>query len=641
MYAEVNVIAYRGASRRTFTYLIGESVGVRIGGLVEIRFGNKASIGIVHKITNLPPPKKIKLQNIKSVLDISPLPKHLLVLGEWIIDYYVATPASVWQLMIPRNPTTKPSKQFANPSHEIKDLVRLTPAQSKAYSKILNSTKPVLLQGAMGSGKTEIYFHLIDAMLRVGKSAILLMPEIFLTNQMIERAQRHFADKLVVTHSGLTPAERRAAWVRCSNSSQSSPLVILGARSALFMPVNNLGTIIVDECHEQSYKQDSSPRYQSEMVAAKLAKITEAKLVLGSATPSINTRFLADAGKLECIKLEERAISSAHPHIKIIQKNQPAEIFSTELTSAINSALKQQKLTMLYLNRRGTAPIFTCNDCGHNFECPHCRVNLHLHADSMRLICHICNYSQAPPGKCPACDNTNLRGIGIGTKAVVQKAGELFENARIVRIDRDSFKPREFNKILSEIAGGKVDIIVGTQMIGRGIDLANLHLVGIIDADYDLINIDYNSLERAFQLLSQTAGRAGRRSKQGEVIIQTKNADNKFFELITSNNYESFYQSELALRKKYSYPPYSYLLKLECGFVSSELGRQKALELIEKLTGVQPISILGPVPAHPALRGRRHIWNLIIKSRDRKILANIASQLDAHWTINLDPFGIS
>ena len=210
-----------------------------------------------------------------------------------------------------------------------------------------------------------------------------------------------------------------------------------------------------------------------------------------------------------------------------------------------------------------------------------------------------------------------------------------------MRIDRDSAEPKEFKKILDSINNSEVDIIIGTQIIGRGLDLENLHLVGMIDADYDLANIDYNSLERAFQLLSQTAGRAGRRKDRGEVIIQTKNPDNKFFELITNNDYESFYQSELALRKKYSYPPYSYLLKLECGFVSSELGRQKAQALIAKLRGKQSITILGPVRSHPSLRGKKHMWSLIIKSRNRKILVDIASQLEPYWTINLDPFGIS
>ena len=641
MYAEVSVVGYKGPKKRTFTYRVAEGVVAQAGNLVSIKFGKNQTVGIVSSISQAAPPKAIKLKNIDAVLPIAPLPKQLIALCEWLIDYYCAAPHSAWQLILPKNPTTTPRKVFDKPKLATKKLVELLPEQAKIYQAILSSERPTLLEGVMGSGKTEIYFHLIAKMLAEGKSAIMLMPEIFLTNQMIERAQKHFADQLIVAHSGLSPAQRRAVWMECHSQSAETPRVVLGPRSALFMPLHKLGLIVVDECHEQSYKQDSSPRYHAEMVAGKLASLTGAKLVLGSATPSVATRFLADAGKLQLLSLKQRAIASSHPDIKIVKKDKQSEIFTPQLAAAIKATMANRKLVMLYLNRRGTAPIFVCNDCGQSFECPHCGVNLHFHADSMRLVCHVCGFRQTPPAKCPSCEGSNLRGVGIGTKAVAEKASELFAGAKIIRIDRDSAEPREFRKILDDINNNEVDIIIGTQIIGRGLDLENLHLVGMIDADYDLANIDYNSLERAFQLLSQTAGRAGRRKDRGEVIIQTKNPDNKFFELITSNDYESFYQSELALRKKYSYPPYSYLLKLECGFVSSELGRQKAQVLIAKLRGKQSITILGPVKSHPSMRGKKHLWSLIIKSRNRKILVDIASELEPYWTINLDPFGIS
>jgi primosomal protein N' (replication factor Y) len=407
----------------------------------------------------------------------------------------------------------------------------------------------------------------------------------------------------------------------------------------MFSPLHNLGLILIDEFHEQSYKQDSSPRYQTEIVAAKLASLTNSKLVIGSATPSITARFLADNNKLEHVVLKERALNSVHPKIQLV-KISLGEIISKELKDKIDTALKNKKMSLIYINRRGTAPVYKCNDCGHSFECPNCGINLHFHADSMKLVCHVCDYKIQPPAKCPTCMGSNLRGVGVGTKAVLNELQDMFADAKIARIDTDSSKQKEFTETLDKINDGKVDIIVGTQMIGRGMDIANLELVGMINADYDLMSVDYNSLERAFQLLTQTAGRAGRRETQGEVIIQTSQPENPMLGLIIKNDFDSLYLQELKQRKKYSYPPYVYLLKLECGFVSPNLGKQKSLDLIKSLKG-KPIAVLGPVKSHPAIKGKKHMWSLVIKSKNRNALQEIAKDLDQYWTVNLDPFGIS
>lgn len=639
MYADVSVAAYSGADDRTFTYSY-KDMDLKVGEMVKIKFGKKSSIGIIRNPNTKKPEGNIKVQPIIEKLAIDPIPKDLMLLADWIISYYCASASSVWQLMIPKNPSTKPRKKFDKTPGQAQQLIKLTDAQQRAVSEIEKSEKPVLLEGAMGSGKTEIYFHLINQALKKNQSSILLMPEIFLTKQMIERAQKHFKDKLVVTHSSLTPAQRRAIWTECNSRSKTNGLVVIGPRSALFMPLHNLNLIVIDEFHEQSYKQDSSPRYQTEIVAGKLAQINKAKLILGSATPSITTRYLADAGKITRVHLPERAMESVHPDIKIIKSNH-GEIISTELKKALEKALEIKKMSLLYINRRGTAPIYKCTDCGHSFECPNCGVNLHFHADQMKLMCHLCGYKTLPVAKCPECSGHELRGVGIGTKAVVQEISKLFPEARIARIDTDSASSKDFHQTLEDISAGNVDIIIGTQMIGRGMDIANLSLVGMINADYDLYSVDFNSIERAFQLLTQTAGRAGRRKDQGEVFIQTSQPENPLFELIINNDFESFYQSELLLRKKYSYPPYVYLLKLECGFVSPDLAKQKSEGLINKLATTKNIAIIGPVPAHPSIRGKKHYWKLIIKSKDRQILQEIANNLESYWTVNLDPFGIS
>ncbi len=638
MFADVSVAGYNGKDLMTFTYKYAD-MDLSVGDLVKIKFAKRFSVGIIRNPKADKPNSKFKLQNIIEKLPVDPIPGHLLELGDWIINYYGANNSTVWQTIIPKNPTTKPRKKFEPKPIKTQPLVALTKPQTLALKKISQSTRPVLLEGVMGSGKTEIYFHLIQQAIDNNHSAALMMPEIFLTKQMIARAEKHFGNKLIITHSSMTPAQRRAIWVECSQRSRNEGILVLGPRSAMFAPLNNLGAIIIDEFHEQSYKQDSSPRYQAEIVAGKLAQLTKSKLVLGSATPSVNTRYLADTGKLSYVHLPERAMNSIHPNIELVAIKH-GDIISPELHSKIESALQNHKMSLLYINRRGTAPVYKCNDCGQNFECPNCGVNLHFHADSMKLVCHLCGHNTKPPGRCPSCDSTNLRGVGVGTKAVTTEVQSLFPTARIARIDTDSSKQKEFAQTLKDIADGKIDIIIGTQMIGRGMDIGNLELVGIINADYDLLSIDYNSLERAFQLLSQTAGRAGRRETQGEVIIQTSQPNNPLLDLVIKNDFQGFYAQELEQRKKYSYPPYAYLLKLECGFVSPTLGKQKALELIKTLKN-KPIAVLGPVPSHPAIKGKKHMWSLVIKCKDRKVLVDIAKQLDQYWTINLDPFGIS
>jgi primosomal protein N' (replication factor Y) len=640
MYADISVVSYGKKDLATFTYEVSGYESLAIGSVVKVKFGKKPSFGIIRNLYNQKPRTKFKISKIESVLNLDPLPKSLLSLSDWMVDYYVATASSVWQLMMPKNPATTPRKAFDRPNTKTKPLVTLSQAQAKALSEINQSSKPTLLEGSMGSGKTEIYFHLIKQAIGQKKSAILLMPEIFLTTQMIERARRHFGSKLLITHSSMTPAERRAFWVECSHRSKSEGLVVLGPRSSLFSPLHNLSLIIIDECHEQSYKQDSSPRYQTEYVAAKLASLSKSKLVLGSATPSVVTRYMAEIGRLGHVKLSQRAIKSIHPSISIVQLDKLSEIQTKELETALDTTIGADKSSLLYINRRGNAPIYMCNDCGHTFECPHCGINLHLHADSMSLVCHVCSYRQTPPAECPECGNTNLRGIGIGTKEVERVLREKLTKAKIIRIDRDSAKSSDYSDVFSSEAE-PFDIIVGTQMVGRGIDLENLHLVGIINADYDLLNVDYNSRERAFQLISQTAGRAGRRETQGEVIIQTKNPENTFFEYIKKNDYDGFYKDELKLRKKYSYPPYSYLLKLECGYKNKSLGKTKCQELVASLHNKYKVQVLGPVPSHPHIKNGSYFWKLIIKSKNRSELVGIAKSVDGHWVSNLDPFGIS
>lgn len=642
MNINVSVASYSGKDGRQFSYLCPASLEpdkLTPGQIIKVPFGKKTSLGIVRAL-KIKKPTGIKLSAIKEILELPPLAPHQLRLADWMIEYYVAPSSSVWQLFLPKNASSKPRKKFNYEAGQTTKLLRLSELQNQALAKIKRSHKPVLLQGVMGSGKTELYFHAIADQIAQNKSAIILMPEIFLTNQMITRAKKHFGDELLVTHSQMSAAERRHFWDQCNLRSQDSAVIVLGPRSALFAPLHNLGLIIIDECHEQSYKQDAAPRYQTEFVAARLAQLTKSQLILGSATPSVATRYLADLGKLELVKITERAMQSAHPSTQVVDMQKDSAAISATLEAELKACVASQHSALLYLNRRGSAPLYMCSDCGQGFECQYCGINLHFHADTMQLVCHICNHTERPAALCPSCGSTNLRGIGIGTKAVEQMAQDLLPSSKIVRIDKDNAKSKDFTTIIRDIQSAKVNVIVGTQMLGRGLDLDKLQLVGIVNADYDLLNADYNGRERAFQLIAQAAGRAGRRDTQGKVIIQTKNPENSLISYIAGNDFEAFYEDELALRKKYSYPPFAYLLKLECGFVSPNLGKQKALDLIKTLKN-KPIAVLGPVPSHPAIKGKKHMWSLVIKCKDRSVLVDIAKQLDQYWTINLDPFGIS
>jgi len=643
MNINVSVASYNGKDGRQFSYTCPDTLpaaGLQPGQIVTLPFGKKTSLGVVREL-NAKKPSGIKLSSVKEILELPPLAPHQLKLADWMIEYYVAPASSVWQLFLPKNASSKPRKKFGNAAGQTEALLKLSKAQDRALKKINQARKPVLLQGVMGSGKTELYFHLIAASLGQNKSSVILMPEIFLTNQMITRAKKHFGDKLLVTHSQMSAAERRHFWDQCNLRSQDSAVVVLGPRSALFAPLHNLGLVIIDECHEQSYKQDAAPRYQTEFVAARLAQLSGSQLVLGSATPSVSTRYLADLGKLELVEISERAMSSAHPNTVVADMQKGSSMLSAMLSAELKDCVDSKHSALLYLNRRGTAPLYMCSDCGQGFECKYCGVNLHFHADSMQLVCHICSHTERPAALCPSCGSTNLRGVGVGTKAIEQVAAELLPGSTIVRIDKDNAKSKDFAQIIEAIQSAKVDVIVGTQMLGRGLDLDKLQLVGIVNADYDLLNADFNGRERAFQLIAQAAGRAGRRDTQGKVIIQTKNPQNPLVGYIASNDFEGFYKDELSMRKKYSYPPFAYLLKLECGFVNENFGKTKAEELIGKLRQNPKLQILGPAKAYPFIRKRKKFWKVVVKGKSRQELQKIARELDRNWIINLDPFGIS
>ena len=440
----------------------------------------------------------------------------------------------------------------------------LTASQNEVYTKFLESNKSIsLLFGITGSGKTEVYLHLARNYLRQGKQVLILVPEISLTPQMIKRVKERFLD-VVFYHSELTDQERYEQYQRIVNHEVN---IVVGTRSSIFLPFTNLGLIIVDEEHDTSYKQDNTPCYSAINVAKKLAHDFDAKLLLASATPSLDSYTRAIKGEYELLKLEER-INNKLPDIEIVDlvkevKNRNSYIVSNILYADINETLNNKKQAIILLNRRGYAPIIKCGECGTTLMCSSCDIPLNYHKDENILKCHQCGRIYKKPLNCPKCSSNKLIYYGFGTKKVEEELKILFPNAKIDRMDRDNVTRKGAHKdILDRFEKHDIDILIGTQMIAKGLDYPDVTLVGILNADAGLMHQDYNSTKLTFDLLMQASGRSGRATSSGKVIIQAFNPEHYVLKAVQSQDYEYFYNIEMNYRKKMMYPPYSHIMEL-------------------------------------------------------------------------------
>ena len=448
----------------------------------------------------------------------------------------------------------------------------LSDAQSKALQSILETfeTKNVcLLHGVTSSGKTEIYIQMIDEALSQGHQVLYMLPEIAITTQITERLARVFGSRLLVYHSKFSDNERVEVWNRLLNSDE--PMVVLGVRSSLFLPFHNLSLIIVDEEHEPSYKQqDPAPRYHARNAAIVLAQMHGAKTLLGSATPSIDSYYNALTEKYGLVELKERYLNCQMPKIEVVdvralkrKKLMRDSLFSPLLLSKIQQALNNGEQVILFQNRRGFAPFVECNDCGWVPHCVNCDVSLTYHKHLHRLVCHYCGYSTEIPYKCPACEGTNLRMVGFGTEKVEEEISALFPDVRVGRLDYDTARTRNaYERILDEFRDGKFQILIGTQMISKGLDFARVSVVGILNAD-NLLNVpNFRAYERAFQLMIQVSGRAGRRDKQGTVVLQTSHPELPVIQFVQTLDYKAMVDMQLSERSMFHYPPYYRLIEI-------------------------------------------------------------------------------
>lgn len=486
---------------------------------------------------------------------------------------------------------------------ETQDLHTLSEAQENAYRQILATfhTKNVcLLHGVTASGKTEIYIHLIEQVLRVGKQVLYLLPEIALTTQITERLKRVFGNRLGIYHSKFPDAERVEIWRK--QLSENDYDVILGVRSSVFLPFRRLGLVIVDEEHEQTYKQqDPAPRYHARNAAIVLASLFGAKTLLGTATPSIETYYNALQGKYGLVELNERHQQICLPRIEVVdirelaRKKRMTGPFSPMLLQQMREALDRKEQVILFQNRRGFAPMIECRTCGWVPRCKNCDVSLTYHKGLNELTCHYCGYTYQVPRSCPACGGVELMDRGFGTEKVEDDVKRIFPEARVARMDLDTTRTRTaYETIIADFEAGKTDMLIGTQMVSKGLDFDRVSVVGILNADSLLNYPDFRSYERAYQLMAQVAGRAGRKNRQGLVILQTKSPDLPLIHEVVTNNYRQMYEEQLEERRLFNYPPFDRLVYVYLKHRKEEVAEQAAAVLAGWLRAGLGDRILGP-----------------------------------------------
>ena len=483
------------------------------------------------------------------------------------------------------------------------DLI-LSVAQQKAITEIKESftTKEVsLLHGVTSSGKTEIYTRLIEEYITEGRQVLYLLPEIALTTQLVSRLTAHFGNQVAVFHSKYSNSERVEVWNQVLENSDKAKIVI-GARSSLFLPFSNLGLIIVDEEHEQTFKQqDPSPRYHARDAAIVLAQSQNAKVLLGSATPSIETYFNAQSGKFGMISIKERFGKAPLPDVELVDlkenyfKKRMKGHFSVTLIEAITEALSLGEQVILFQNRRGFSPVLECMTCGHIPQCTSCNVSLTYHKFKNQLRCHYCGYSIAKPTNCHVCSSVDVFAKGFGTEQIELELATLFPTKNIKRMDQDTTRGKySFEKLIDSFKNKEIDILVGTQMLAKGLDFDNVSLVGIMNADTMLYHPDFRAYERSFQMMTQVSGRAGRSDKRGKVIIQTYNVNHNIIQQVTHNDYEGMYKEQLYERQIYKYPPYFRLIKLTLKHKDFDKLKEGSMWLYQVMQQNLSMPVLGP-----------------------------------------------
>ena len=651
---------------RIFNYRIpiNFSGDVAVGKRVFVPFGPRNIVGYVVGLSDKADVDEKSIKPITSVIDKEPiLNEEMLALTKWMKDNYFCSWGEAIGSVIPggiKKGKTSIGSRIKAITGEDKDDARsephkLTEEQSRALKSIeFSMNKPehrtYLLHGITASGKTEVYLQAIETALKNGKQTIMLVPEISLTPQTVGRFVARFGDLVAVIHSALTPAKRFLEWKKIKDGKAQ---IVVGARSAIFSPFSNLGLVIVDEEHETSYKQDDVPRYHARDVAHERARMNNCPLILGSATPSLESYYKAKQGEYELVKLTKRIEERLLPKVKIVDMRMELAtrnrtvMFSKIMLDAIENTLKNGKQAMIFLNRRGFSTFVNCKKCGLVLKCRRCDAVLVYHFEEKKLVCHYCGSSITPPDICPKCRSGYMSYFGLGTEKVESEMNRVFAGARIARMDSDTTaKSGSHDRILGDFKSGKANLLVGTQMIAKGHDFPEVTLVAVVSADVSLNIPDFRAGERTFNLLTQVSGRAGRGDAGGEVIVQTYSPDNYAIIAAAKHDYDKFYNEEIVARKELSFPPFVNLIKVTVRARNEDQASKTAAELATAIKAEdKEVMVAGPAPAAVARVRGYFRYNVILKGHDRlkscellkKVLSSFGKPHGVLIAVDVDP----
>jgi primosomal protein N' (replication factor Y) len=656
LYAEVAVEAGRSLDRETYSYKVPEGMDVVPGHRVTVPFGRRASYGFVVSLGTDDP--GVETKPITTVGSDPLLLPHQVALARLVADHYWVPLIECMRAMLPPR-IRKTGSSGSGPSGRQRRHSRLLElangtrgaaanadltAEQAAALEVIESNQQTLLHGVIASGKTEVYLAAAEKALAQGLRVLLLVPDISLTPQLVERVRARLDAPIAILHSQLTELERAQQWWRTRRGEAE---VILGSRSAVFAPIPRLGLICLDEEGTASYKQDRTPRYETGWVARRLAALTGARLVAGSATPSVVTYHDATRGELALARLTRR-VRGHDAEVELVDMRDEAaagnrQPMSRRLLEVVNRTLENEEQVILYLNRRGMSTFVLCRDCGKSVQCLGCSVALVQHAEIDGLVCHYCGYSRAMPSVCDHCGSRNIRGMGMGTQRLESMVKKLWPRARVLRLDSDAARgPDSYFDIWEAFSERRADILVGTQMVTRGLDLPAVTCVGVVDADLPLHFPDYRSAENTFALVVQVAGRAGRDGRQARVVVQTSNPEHYSLRCAAAGDYEGFYAAELPSRKAFTFPPYAELAVLTRTDADDARAAAVAREAAEELAsgllreGVEGIRVMGPSPAFiHRLRGE-YRWQVTLKGDGLERARHLAPR-GKGWSYDVDP----
>lgn len=647
-----------GASQnQIYDYAVPTDMAVAAGDYVLVNLARQQLVGVVWDALPDADLPESKLKPILQKLDIVPMPLLLRQLVEWMAAYTLSPSGAILRMVLAGTgalqlPLKRATKAPVVAAPRPPSIPNLNDEQQAAVNQLRTNKAVTLLDGVTGSGKTEVYAELIADALARGQQALLLLPEIALSAQLLARLERRFGFAPVSWHSELTPAQRRRAWHAIASG--VAPLVV-GARSALLLPYAKLGLIVVDEEHEQTYKQEETVLYHARDMAVARGHFENVPVILSTATPSLETWANVQQGKYQHVKLRQRYAAAQQPTMKLVDitKDQPQKIqgrqswLTPTLLAAMRAQIDKGEQTLLYLNRRGYAPLTLCRACGHRFQCPQCATWLVSHDNGRRLLCHHCGYGQSMPHACTACGSDQLAACGPGVERIEEEVALLFPTARRAVLTSDiPEKPHDVRTLIDSMAAGQIDILIGTQIVTKGHHFPNLTLVGVIDADLGLAGGDLRAAERTYHVLSQVAGRAGRAQKAGQVLIQTTQPENALMHYLVTNQRDAFLNAQLQERAAFKMPPAGRLAALIISAPDLANVERAGQQLARHMPHLPDVTILGPAPAPLArLRGRYRARFLIKAARAVKLQSLLKEWLAAakigravRVTVDIDPY---